>query len=99
MMQAIELFAGAGGLGIGVSRAGFAPCQVVEWDRWCCDTIRQNQARGVADVAAWPLTEGDVRDVDFRPLQGTIDLVTGGPPCQPFSLGGLHRGHDDTRDM
>lgn len=98
-MHAIELFAGAGGLGLGVSRAGFIPTKVVEWDRWCCDTIRQNQALGMAEVVNWPVVEGDVRDVDFSPYEGTIDLVTGGPPCQPFSLGGLHRGHNDTRDM
>lgn len=98
-MQAIELFAGAGGLGLGVSRAGFEPVKVVEWDRWCCDTIRENQARGMHEVAAWPLVEGDVRQVDFKSYAGMVDLVTGGPPCQPFSLGGLHRAHNDTRDM
>ena len=49
-MKAIELFAGAGGLGLGVSRAGFTPVDVVEWDRWCCDTIRENRARGAEGV-------------------------------------------------
>lgn len=98
-MKAVELFAGAGGLGMGVSRAGFEPVKVVEWDRWCCDTIRENQNRGMAEVANWPVVEGDVRAVDFKPYEGMIDLVTGGPPCQPFSLGGLHRSHNDTRDM
>lgn len=99
-MRAIELFAGAGGLGIGVSQAGFKPEAVVEWDRWCCDTIRENQARGVAAVAHWPLpTEGDVKKVDFRGFEGKVQLVTGGPPCQPFSLGGKHRAQDDSRDM
>ena len=99
-MRAIELFAGAGGLGIGVSQAGFIPTEVVEWDRWCCDTIRENRADGVDALKAWPLPiEGDVRSVDFRKHEGKIDLVTGGPPCQPFSLGGRHRGHADARDM
>lgn len=99
-MRAIELFAGAGGLGIGVSRAGFTPIQVVEWDRWCCDTIRENRAKKVDVLANWPdPIEGDVRALDFRPHAGSIELVTGGPPCQPFSLGGKHRGHDDARDM
>ncbi|MDQ6702618.1 MAG: DNA cytosine methyltransferase [Pseudomonadota bacterium] len=98
-MRAIELFAGAGGLGIGVSRAGFIPAEIIEWDRWCCDTIRENQARGIAPVAKWPLVEGDVRDVDFRRHEGRVELVTGGPPCQPFSLGGKHGGHNDDRDM
>jgi len=99
-MKAIELFAGAGGLGMGVSRAGFIPEAVIEWDRWCCDTIRENREAGVGPLADWPApTEGDVRAVDFRHFEGKIDLVTGGPPCQPFSLGGKHRAHADRRDM
>jgi DNA (cytosine-5)-methyltransferase 1 len=98
-MRAIELFAGAGGLGIGVSRAGFTPIEVVERDRWCCDTIRENKARGVAPLASWPAPfEGDVRKVDFTQHEG-VEIVTGGPPCQPFSLGGRHRAHADDRDM
>ncbi len=98
-MRSIELFAGAGGLGMGVSRAGFTPLQVVEWDRYCCDTIRENQRRNIQLVAQWPLFEGDVRSVSFKKHEGKVELVTGGPPCQPFSLGGKHRGHDDARDM
>jgi DNA (cytosine-5)-methyltransferase 1 len=99
-MHSVELFAGAGGLGLGVSRAGFRPIQVVEWDRWCCDTIRENKALGISDLAEWPdPTEGDVRAVDFRPHEDKIELVTGGPPCQPFSLGGKHGAHNDSRDM
>ena len=86
-MRVIEVFAGAGGLGIGVSKAGFSPARIVEWDRWCCDTIRENRRRRTAMVANWPEPfEGDVREVDFRDLAGKIELVTGGPPCQPFSL-------------
>lgn len=99
-MQALELFAGAGGLGIGISKAGFLPTMIVEWDRWCCDTIRENLSRHMSPVSHWPKPiEGDVRKVDFCPLEGRIELVTGGPPCQPFSLGGKHRAQDDTRDM
>jgi DNA (cytosine-5)-methyltransferase 1 len=98
-MRAVELFAGAGGLGMGVSRAGFEPVAVIEWNRHCCDTLRQNQARGLEPLAHWPLVEGDVRDFDFAAIRGGIDLVSGGPPCQPFSLGGKHRGHLDARDM
>jgi DNA (cytosine-5)-methyltransferase 1 len=98
-MRAVELFAGAGGLGIGVSRAGFKPAAVIEWNRYCCDTIRENQAIGLKPVVDWPLTEGDVRNFNFRELSGETDLITGGPPCQPFSLGGKHRGFLDERDM
>lgn len=100
-MRAIELFAGAGGLGMGVSRAGFKPVQIVEWDRWCCDTINANRRSGnEKTVRHWPEpTHGDVREIDFRSHEGKVDVVTGGPPCQPFSLGGKHRAYDDRRDM
>jgi site-specific DNA-cytosine methylase len=49
-MKSIELFAGAGGLGIGLHHAGFEPVNVIEWNHYCCDTIRENKARSV-DVA------------------------------------------------
>jgi len=99
-MSAIELFAGAGGLGMGISKAGFHPARIVEWDRWCCDTIRENRRAKAGGIGHWPdPIEGDIREVDFRKHEGKIDLVSGGPPCQPFSLGGKHRAHADTRDM
>ncbi len=99
-MKAVELFAGAGGLGIGVSNAGFQPTLIAEWDRWCCDTIQKNRAKGLRPVVDWPEPhQGDVRLLDFAPLEGKVDLVSGGPPCQPFSLGGRHRGDSDPRDM
>lgn len=101
-LESIELFAGAGGLAMGVGLAGFKSRGVVEWDRWACDTIRQNQLRGHPLVADWPLYEGDVREwastADVGALHG-IDLVAGGPPCQPFSMGGKHQAHQDERDM
>ena len=98
-MRSIELFAGAGGLGIGLHQAGFHPAKVVEWDRYCCDTIRENQTFGSRWVKDWDIVEGDVREVDFAELADKVDLVSGGPPCQPFSLGGKHGAYDDARDM
>jgi len=99
-MRAIELFAGAGGLGMGVSRAGFKPQLVVEWDRWCCDTLRENRTRPKSPIKSWPEPlEGDVRQVDYDKFEGRIELITGGPPCQPFSIGGRHRADEDARDM
>lgn len=98
-MRSVELFAGAGGLGMGVARVGFRPELVVEWNSYCCDTIRENQAAGLPEMAEWPLIQGDVRVVGFQHLEGKIDLVSGGPPCQPFSLGGKHKGYLDPRDM
>lgn len=99
-MRSIELFAGAGGLGMGLCRSGFEPAKVVEWDRWCCETIRQNRQAKINAVALWPdPLQSDVRQVDFREYEGKIELVSGGPPCQPFSLGGRHRANADHRDM
>jgi DNA (cytosine-5)-methyltransferase 1 len=98
-MRAIELFAGAGGLAMGASLAGFTPQAVIEWDKWACDTIRENQRRGNPLVANWPLFEQDVRSFEFADMSGGIDLVAGGPPCQPFSLGGKHGAFADKRDM
>lgn len=99
MLTAVELFAGAGGLAMGVSLAGFKSLAVVERDRWACDTVRENQARGYPLVSDWPLHEGDVRNFDFGSLPRDIDLLAGGPPCQPFSMGGKHKAHEDDRDM
>lgn len=98
-MKSIELFAGAGGLGIGLHQAGFTPLKVVEWNPFCCDTIRQNKKLSASPVKKWPVFEGDIRSVDFREFEGLVDLVSGGPPCQPFSLGGRHGAHSDARDM
>lgn len=98
-MKSVELFAGAGGLAMGVSLAGFESLAVVEWDRWACDTIRENQKRGYPLVQDWPLWEGDVGDFDWSSIPEGIDLLAGGPPCQPFSMGGKHKAHGDERDM
>ncbi len=99
MLTSIELFAGAGGLAMGLSQAGFQHRAVVERNHDACETIRLNQAAGHKLVSGWPLHEGDVRDLDYRALAGEIDVVAGGPPCQPFSLGGRHQGYNDARDM
>jgi DNA (cytosine-5)-methyltransferase 1 len=84
---------------MGISLAGFKSEAVVEWDKWACDTVRENQRRGYPLVSTWPLHEGDVRDVDWSSIPQGIDLLAGGPPCQPFSMGGKHQAHDDKRDM
>lgn len=84
---------------MGVHLAGFSPVAVVEWDRWACDTIRENGLAGYPLVAGWNVHEGDVRQYAWESIPAGIDLVAGGPPCQPFSMGGKHRAHDDTRDM
>ena len=99
-MNAVELFAGAGGLAMGVRLAGFSSAALVEWNKPACNTLRLNQARGFPLLADAPAPfEGDVRAFDWASVGQDIDLVAGGPPCQPFSMGGRHRAHDDLRDM
>lgn len=98
-MRSLELFAGAGGLGLGLHNAGFIPAGVIERDSDCCRTIRENKLHGVPAMRSWPLVESDVRAINFATFEDKLDLVSGGPPCQPFSLGGKHRADEDTRDM
>ncbi|HWX54919.1 MAG TPA: DNA cytosine methyltransferase [Verrucomicrobiae bacterium] len=97
-MRSVELFAGAGGLAIGMSNAGFHHAAVIEWDHDACETFRENQRHRIRSVEEWPLYEGDVKKFDYGRLNDVM-VVSGGPPCQPFSLGGKHRGYMDKRDM
>ena len=98
-LSCVELFIGAGGLALGISQAGFECRAAVEIDQHACDTIRANQKAGVKHVADWPLIQADVRTVEFARFGTDVDLVSGGVPCQPFSLGGKHRGNKDDRDL
>lgn len=85
----LELFAGGGGLLLGASLAGIRHAAAVEYNQQACDTLRRN---GVNVI------QSDVRAVDYNQFTG-IDIITGGPPCQPFSVGGRAEGHADPRDM
>ena len=98
-MRSVELFAGAGGLGLGLHSAGFQPAAVIERDPYCCDTIRENRKRNTPGVRHWHLVPDDVRTVHFGVFADKVDIVSGGPPCQPFSVGGKHKAHHDSRDM
>jgi DNA (cytosine-5)-methyltransferase 1 len=98
-MRSIELFAGAGGLAIATARAGFEHEAVVEWDKDACATLRRNASAGHGHAGDWTVVQGDVRDYDFRQHEGRVEFVSGGPPCQPFSLGGKHLGMSDGRNM
>jgi|HubBroStandDraft_6_1064221.scaffolds.fasta_scaffold22699_3 DNA (cytosine-5)-methyltransferase 1 len=99
----VELFAGCGGLALGLEQAGFEHACVNELDARACETLRANGATPVGSpsdaVGRWPLIEGDCRKIDWRPLNGEVDLLAGGPPCQPFSIGGVHRAADDPRNL
>ncbi len=98
-MTSVELFAGAGGLALGISNAGFKHEAVVEIDHHACNTIRANQERGLQPVADWPLFEADVTKFPFGDFPTDIDLLAAGVPCQPWSMGGKHKGMQDTRNM
>ncbi len=97
--RCVELFAGAGGLALAASNAGFEHDAVLEYNHDACETIRANQRRGYELVRRWPLIEGDVHHQDFSAWRGRADLVSGGPPCQPFSIGGKHRAMADRRNL
>jgi DNA (cytosine-5)-methyltransferase 1 len=90
---------GRGGRALGLHQAGFKPEGVIERDTFCCDTLRENKRAGLRALRDWHIVETDVRDVRFNLFADRIDLVSGGPPCQPFSLGGRHAAYDDKRDM
>ncbi len=96
-MKAIELFAGGGGLALGLHEAGFEPVVVVERDPDSCETLRENWLHAMGrDLRLFDL---DIRKVEFRSWEGKVELVSGGPPCQPFSIAGKHLGYRDDRDM
>lgn len=97
-MRSVELFSGCGGLALGLARAGFHHDLMVEWNDNAAETVHYNRELGLEHIRAWTLEKADVRDVTWLRFAGT-DLVAGSPPCQPFSIGGKHRGHGDIRDM
>jgi len=97
-LTSVELFAGAGGLALGTALAGFSHKAVVEIDHDACNTIRANQERGLKPVCDWPLFEADVTKFPFE-MFGSVDLLAAGVPCQPWSMGGKHKGMEDARNM
>ena len=98
-MRSLELFAGAGGLALGTSRAGFEHLGVVEWNHDACSSLNENRRRGLEFVREWPVQESDVRTLRYSEFGTDIDLLAGGVPCQPWSLGGKHKGQDDGRNL
>lgn len=88
--RSIELFTGAGGLALGLEKAGFEHVLLNECDRDACRTLRTNRPR-------WNIVEQDVRTVSFKEYAGQIALLAGGFPCQAFSYAGKQMGFADTR--
>ncbi|MCF8275811.1 MAG: DNA (cytosine-5-)-methyltransferase [Flavobacteriales bacterium] len=86
----LELFAGAGGLAVGLERAGLKCVALNEIDKWACQTLRKNRP-------AWRVLEGDIKAFDFSEYYDKIDVVTGGFPCQAFSYAGKKLGLADAR--
>lgn len=95
----IELFTGAGGLALGLERAGFQHLALVEIEEYSCATLRTNSRRGSLAVAKDRIHHMGVEDFDFAPFADRVDLLSGGVPCQPFSLAGKHAGHRDPRNL
>lgn len=88
--NSVELFAGGGGLALGMSLAGFHHVLLNEFDTAACKTLKTNKPE-------WNVIEGDVRHIDFTPLRGKVDFLSGGFPCQAFSYAGKGAGFNDTR--
>ena len=88
--QLLELFAGAGGLAIGMEQAGFESVLLNEIDAAACKTLRKNRPQ-------WNVVEGDIANIDFTPFHNQIDILSGGFPCQAFSYAGKKLGFEDTR--
>jgi len=98
-MLSAELFAGCGGLALGMSRAGFKHTLMAEFDADAVATVLHNKNRGVAHVTDWPMRRLDVRDIAWLAHRGKLSAISGGPPCQPFGIGGKKKGQKDARDM
>lgn len=86
----IELFAGAGGLALGMSMAGINHLMLNEINHDACETLRLNRP-------SWNVTECDIRKLNFDIYKDRIDLITGGFPCQAFSYAGNKGGFEDAR--
>lgn len=86
----LELFAGAGGLAIGMEKAGLKCVALNEIDKWACQTLRKNRPN-------WKVLEGDIKAFDCSEYENKVDVVTGGFPCQAFSYAGKQLGLNDAR--
>lgn len=86
----LELFAGAGGLAIGLEKSGIKCMALNEIDNWACKTLKTNRPN-------WNVLEGDIKNFSFKKYHNKVDIVTGGFPCQAFSYAGKKLGLQDAR--
>ena len=86
----IELFAGGGGLALGMEQAGFHHIMLNEFNHWACETLRLNRPN-------WNVVEEDLHNVSFVEYDGKVDFLSGGFPCQAFSYAGKQGGFEDAR--
>ncbi len=86
----LELFAGAGGLAVGMEKSGLKCVALNEIDKHACATLRKNRPN-------WKVLEGDIKNFDFSEYHNQVDVVTGGFPCQAFSYAGKRLGFEDAR--
>lgn len=88
--KVLELFAGAGGLAVGMEKAGLKCVALNEIDKHACETLRKNRPY-------WNVLEGDIKNFNFSGYYNQVDVVTGGFPCQAFSYAGKRLGFEDAR--
>ena len=93
----IELFAGAGGLALGIEKAGFETLGLVEFDKDAADSLKINRPN-------WRVINDDIANISCLDLEeyfglkkGELDLLSGGAPCQAFSYAGKRLGLEDAR--
>ena len=89
-VRVAELFCGAGGLALGLERAGINTIYATDWDKDCIATIQQNR-RG------WGAQQADITTLELPDLRSNVEVLTGGFPCQAFSYAGNKLGFGDTR--
>ncbi len=97
MLKSIELFAGAGGLALGLEQAGFEHIGLVEFDRSAANTLISNRPQWNVLCEDIAVTAQKDLEKEFNIKKGELDLLSGGAPCQSFSYAGKRLGLQDVR--